>query len=163
MFKQVTLKNFRTHKSTTIDLYPVTLLIGNNNSGKTNFLAGIQHFSNLIRRGIGGQTANSVNAITDLWPHYYRLAKDNEPMGLTVQWENSEGEVTYSIEVYENRKLQGYAGCREKFKIKFYSTNSTKEFSSGYDEATNILELRPRIESSGALLGKKKLYENLFL
>ena len=51
MFKQVTLENFRTHKSTTIELYPVTLLIGNNNSGKTNLLAGIQHFCNLVRRG----------------------------------------------------------------------------------------------------------------
>ena len=51
MFKQVTLENFRTHKSTTIELYPVTLLIGNNNSGKTNLLAGIQHFSNLVKKG----------------------------------------------------------------------------------------------------------------
>ncbi|WP_083786884.1 AAA family ATPase [Gloeothece verrucosa] len=45
MFTKITLKNFRTHKLTTIELQPVTLLIGNNNSGKTNFLAGIQHFS----------------------------------------------------------------------------------------------------------------------
>ncbi|WP_413171691.1 AAA family ATPase [Anabaena azotica] len=51
VFTQVTLENFRTHKLTTIELYPVTLLIGNNNSGKTNLLVGIQHFCHLIRRG----------------------------------------------------------------------------------------------------------------
>ncbi|MFN5892622.1 MAG: AAA family ATPase, partial [Dolichospermum sp.] len=36
MFTQVTLKNFKTHKLTTIELPPITLLIGNNNSGKSN-------------------------------------------------------------------------------------------------------------------------------
>jgi AAA15 family ATPase/GTPase len=51
MFKDITLKNFRTHKLTKIELHPITLFIGNNNSGKTNFLAGIQHFSRLVRRG----------------------------------------------------------------------------------------------------------------
>ncbi|WP_199246918.1 AAA family ATPase [[Phormidium] sp. ETS-05] len=51
MFTQITLKNFSPHKLTTIRLDRVTLLIGNNNSGKTNFLAGINHFCHLVRRG----------------------------------------------------------------------------------------------------------------
>ncbi|MDK2407812.1 AAA family ATPase [Aphanizomenon sp. PH219] len=85
MFKQVTLENFRTHKSTTIELYPVTLLIGNNNSGKTNLLAGIQHFCNLVRReNSDNKKSQTINATRDLYPHKYRLAKDEEPMSFSI-------------------------------------------------------------------------------
>ncbi|RKZ42588.1 MAG: DNA replication protein [Gammaproteobacteria bacterium] len=45
MFNQITLINYKTHQSTTITLNPITLLIGDNNSGKTNLLSGIQHFT----------------------------------------------------------------------------------------------------------------------
>lgn len=47
MFTQVTLENFKTHKLTTIELHPVTLLIGNNNSGKSNLIEGIQYNTSL--------------------------------------------------------------------------------------------------------------------
>ena len=98
MFKQVTLENFRTHKSTTIELYPVTLLIGNNNSGKTNFLAGIQHFCNLVRRGnFNNEIDQTINANKDLSPHKYRLAKDDEPMSFSILWNNQYGEINYKL------------------------------------------------------------------
>jgi len=48
MFQEFTIKNFRTHRDTTLELQGVTLLVGSNNSGKTNLLAALQHFSRLI-------------------------------------------------------------------------------------------------------------------
>jgi AAA15 family ATPase/GTPase len=44
MFKKITLENYRTHRKTSIELGPVTLLIGNNNSGKSNLLAVFNFF-----------------------------------------------------------------------------------------------------------------------
>ena len=51
MFQEITIRNFRTHRDTTVTLGPITLIIGNNNSGKTNLLTALQHFSRLIARG----------------------------------------------------------------------------------------------------------------
>jgi len=51
MFEKIILKNYRAHRFTEIHLDSVTLLIGNNNSGKTNLLAGIQHFAQLVKQG----------------------------------------------------------------------------------------------------------------
>jgi predicted ATPase len=51
MFQKISLTNYRTHKFTEIELHPVTLLIGNNNSGKSNFLA--LHYSLFSKCDIG--------------------------------------------------------------------------------------------------------------
>lgn len=72
MFTQITLGNYRTHRSTTIDLYPVTLLIGNNNSGKSNLLAGIRHFSQLIRRSHSKLTASSTDSRIIQYEYLYK-------------------------------------------------------------------------------------------
>lgn len=50
MFEKIRIKNFRTHVDTAINLNNLTLVIGANNSGKSNLLAGISHFSKLVSR-----------------------------------------------------------------------------------------------------------------
>ncbi|MBC6478812.1 MAG: AAA family ATPase [Hormoscilla sp. GM7CHS1pb] len=98
MFKQITLKNYRTHKSTTIDIRPVTLLIGNNNSGKTNLLAGIQHFASLLRRSHPQHPKfNQPVSAEDYYPHRYRLAGDDESLSISIVWENHEGKIVYDM------------------------------------------------------------------
>ncbi|MBO1351074.1 MAG: AAA family ATPase [Hormoscilla sp. GUM202] len=98
MFKQITLKNYRTHKSTTIDIHPVTLLIGNNNSGKTNLLAGIQHFASLLRRSHPQHPKfNQPVSAEDYYPHRYRLAGDDESLSISIVWENHEGKIVYDM------------------------------------------------------------------
>jgi len=80
MFRQVTLRNYRTHKNTTINLGAVTLLIGNNNSGKSNLLAGIRHFSQLVGRARPSQKPDrSQLRERDFFPHRYRLAAEEAP------------------------------------------------------------------------------------
>ncbi|TAE58308.1 MAG: chromosome segregation protein SMC [Nostocales cyanobacterium] len=162
MFKQITLENFRTHKLTTIELYPVTLLIGNNNSGKTNLLAGIQHFCNLVKRGHPDHDFRSVSAIGDLYPHKYRLAKNEEPMSFSILWNDEDGEINYKIEIYENEQFLNRACCKEKIIIKLANNKIPKEVDSGYNQPTNILELREKIQSDPCLDEKEKLICTLF-
>jgi AAA15 family ATPase/GTPase len=163
MFKQVTLENFRTHKLTTIELYPVTLLIGNNNSGKTNLLAGIQYLGDLVRRGNSNiQTSRTLIISRDLSPHKYRLAKDDEPISFSILWNNQLAEVNYKIEIYKHDILCDEAGCKEKIIIKL-ANQIPKELYSGYDNVTDTLELRQKIQLNSSLEEtEKSICESFF-
>ncbi|OBQ13526.1 AAA family ATPase [Anabaena sp. AL09] len=165
MFKQVTLENFRTHKSTTIELYPVTLLIGNNNSGKTNLLAGIQHFCNLVRReNSDNKKSQTINATRDLYPHKYRLAKDEEPMSFSILWNNIIGGINYKIETYEIDPFSDAFGCKETIIITLANNETPKEVNSVYDQSGFILELRKKIQLDQDLNRiEKRLCELFFL
>jgi AAA15 family ATPase/GTPase len=44
MLKRVSIQNFKSLKDVTLDLQKVNLLIGPNNSGKTNFLKALEYF-----------------------------------------------------------------------------------------------------------------------
>jgi AAA15 family ATPase/GTPase len=163
MFTQVTLKNFKTHKLTTVELHPVTLLIGNNNSGKSNLLAGIQHFCSLVRRGRPGNAnaKKTVNVHRDLYAHRYRLA-DGEPMEFKIAWNNSKGSIIYEIELHENKNFPESASCKEKITIKL-DNNDEKIIVSGYDQPTNLIALRQNIEDNTSLpTAEKKLCRDFF-
>jgi predicted ATP-dependent endonuclease of OLD family len=163
MFKQVTLENFRTHKLTTIELYPVTLLIGNNNSGKINLLAGIQHFCNLVRReNSDNKKSQTINATRDLYPHKYRLAKDEEPMSFSILWNNEDGEINYKIEICESSNFRYNASCQEKITIQLANNQISKELESGYNQPINILELRKKIQLDPSLEENEKALCELF-
>ncbi|MDB9348172.1 AAA family ATPase [Nodularia spumigena] len=162
MFKQVTLKNFKTHKLTTVQLHPVTLLIGNNNSGKSNLLTGIQHFCRLVRRGRPGNINKTVNVHRDLYPHRYRLAADNEPMGFIITWNNLKGSIIYEMELYENRHFPESASCKEKITIRLDSADE-KIITSGHDQSTNLMALRQDIEDNASLqTAEKQLCKEFF-
>jgi predicted ATPase len=163
MFKQVTLENFRTHKSTTIELYPVTLLIGNNNSGKTNLLAGIQHFCNLVKRGnSNNEIDQTINANKDLSPHKYRLAKDDEPMSFSILWNNQYGKINYKIEICKNYNLMSNASCKEKIIVQLTNNQIHKEVESGYNQPKTTLELRKKIQLDPFLEETEKALCELF-
>jgi AAA15 family ATPase/GTPase len=152
MFTQITLKNYRTHKSTTIELGPVTLLIGNNNSGKTNLLAGIQHFSWLVRRANPQHVSFPSIKERDYFPHRHRLASDDEVMSISVSWTNQKGEINYVMELYGRDDNQ--VGCREKMTINL--AKNGKEISSGFDEFSNVIALRKNLESDDSLNQEEK-------
>ena len=161
MFKKITLRNYRTHKHTTIELQPITLLIGNNNSGKTNFLSGVQHFSQLIRRGNPDKKQDRTVKANDYFPHRYRLAEDNDSMSIEIEWHQSLYFVKYYMEVYKSDQFQEKVGCREKVDL---SIGSLKKytFENGHETETNSLELRSTIANNREILpgGKKSL--NIF-
>ncbi len=162
MFKQVTLKNFRTHKLTSIELHPVTLLIGNNNSGKTNLLLGIQHFSQLVKRGSPSNTDKAVYA-RDFFPHRYRSAGDDEPITFSIQWDHHMGEITYEISLYKSDINIEKTACVEEISIKIKHDQAlAKKRASGQDQPTYLLDLRQQIENDKYLIEPEKYLANLF-
>lgn len=154
MFTQITLTNYRTHKSTTIMLGPITLLIGNNNSGKTNLLNGIQHFARLIRRT--SSVVKPTLKASDYFPDRYRLASNDEPMSISVNWKSPNGEVTYQMELYKKNADESNVACREKIHLKHLSADHFKVISNGFDIVTNVIGLRQKIEEDTTLSDDEK-------
>lgn len=139
MFKQFTLRNYKTHRLTTIKLNAVTLLIGNNSSGKTNLLSGIQHFANLVRRGNPATDSDYTVHKSDYFDHKHRLAAETEPLSIEVLWSKNNSEVLYTLELYTNNNLSGNVGCREKLQVK---GTETQELEHGFKEDSQSLDLR---------------------
>jgi AAA15 family ATPase/GTPase len=156
MFTQITLKNFRTHKLTKIELSPITLLIGNNNSGKSNLLAGIQHFSNLVKRGrLENSDEEKKIYAEDISNYKYRLTPEPEPIGISISWNNIDFEITYDLDLYDCPSY-GFTCCIEKIKIKSPDFSIEEELSSGSlksSERTNLILLRQKIKDSNSLSG----------
>ncbi|NEP45844.1 MAG: AAA family ATPase, partial [Okeania sp. SIO2H7] len=162
MFNKITLRNYRTHKSTTLELKPITLLIGNNGSGKTNFLSGIQHFSQLIRRGNPFKQQDRTVLAKDYFPHRYRLANDEDFMSVEIEWSHNNHFVKYYMELYKNDKFSGNVGCKEKLELKSESTSNPLEFNSGYKKETNSIELRSKISNYQHIKTDTKEFVNDF-
>jgi predicted ATPase len=162
MFNKITLRNYRTHKATTLELKPITLLIGNNGSGKTNFLSGIQHFSQLIRRGNPFKQQDRNVLAKDYFPHRYRLANDEDSMSVEIEWSHKNHVVKYYMELYKNDNFDGNVGCREKLELRSELTSNPLEFNSGYEKETNSIELQSQISNSKNLEPEKKELLNCF-
>lgn len=165
MFSEITLRNYRTHRNTTITLHPVTLLIGNNNSGKSNILHGIRHLSYLVWRSDPRRSDSSlgiVRAGPDYFSPRYRLAKDDEPLAWSVKWEENEATVVYELELLQTKPSKDFVRCRERIKLQSGNIDPF-EVVSGFDEESNRLSLRTRIEQCGDLpLRVKELCQDFF-
>jgi predicted ATPase len=162
MFKEITLKNYRTHKLTTIQLKPVTLFIGKHSSGKTNFLDGIRHFCELVKSGRSNESVQLV-LLEDCFSQRYRLATPGEPMGFSIGWENQHGEIDYEIELYDTENLTQKIGCRERIRIRVAELDTPKTVCCGYDSFTDRIALRTQLKSDVSLQdAEKKLCEAFF-
>lgn len=182
MFRRIDLKNFRTHAQTSLELYPMTLLIGNNNSGKSNFFSGIRHFSYLIRRArpdperdlqspfeasLGKKRSLPDNQDfkhlrhSDFFPFKYRLARENEPMGFSCEWEHKSGKIKYAIELYEVDIPPDKVACREKI-IFILKNKESSEIGTGFDRPVIELSLRTEIENSRSLSREEKELAKMF-
>ncbi len=176
MFQEITIRNFRTHRDTTVTLGPITLIIGNNNSGKTNLLTALQHFSRLIARGrpdnvhlrhrptVRRRGRRGPRPIweNDFFLHRHRLADREEPMIFKCKWHSpSLGQVNYTMELYSIDAHQSQVGCRER--IRLSATDSKeKEFSFGFDHPTNIPGLRTLLTESSGLAPSEMILSNRF-
>lgn len=153
MFKEITLRNFRTHRDTTITLHPITLLIGNNNSGKTNLLEGIQLLSRLVWRSHPNRHRSDLSRVTaqsDYFPHRYRLAREEEPVAWSVKWEGQGHKVFYELELHQKATSKNLVRCRERIRL-CKGNADPATLSSGFDGETDRMGLRARIESCAGL------------
>ena len=153
MFHQITLRNYRTHRKTSISLHPVTLLIGNNGSGKSNILQGIRHLSHLVRRSdprLSRSDSARVKAGADYFRHRYRMADDKEPMAWTVSWHGGTSSVDYELELLQSRPSGNFIRCRERI-VLLTERGVTLEFNTGFKEDSNRLEMRTFLENNADL------------
>ncbi len=148
MFKKFTLKNYRTHLDTTLDLKGLTLLIGGNNSGKSNLLAGIQHFAQLI--------SNPKVEKDDYFLHKHYLDTANTPMVFACEWENATGSVVYQIELYA--LSEDDVACREK--IEFSIANFHRTLEQGYVQVSQEISLKTQFDNLSSV--EKQLIDDFF-
>jgi AAA15 family ATPase/GTPase len=156
MFKKLTLKNYRTHVDTTLDLKGVTLLIGGNNSGKSNLFAGIQHFAHLISRTFQAQIPTVGKE--DYFPHKHSLDNANTPMAFACEWENAQGRVVYEMALYALNADE--VACQEKMVIAIGEASQSLE--QGYAEVSQVLCLNTQLENANLLAEALQLAKAFF-
>ena len=124
-----------------------------------------EHFCNLVRReNSDNKKSQTINATRDLYPHKYRLAKDEEPMSFSILWNNIIGGINYKIETYEIDPFSDAFGCKETIIITLANNETPKEVNSVYDQSGFILELRKKIQLDQDLNRiEKRLCELFFL
>ena len=158
MFTEITLRNYRTHRNTCVTLHPITLLIGNNNSGKSNLLNGIRHLSRLVWRSDprrDNRDIARVKAGSDYFLHRYRLALHEEPLAWSVKWEGRGYNICYELELLLKGQSRDFVRCRERITLQ-KDDDSPIAIPSGFDRASNRLELRALIEEGGVLTNESK-------
>jgi predicted ATPase len=140
----------------TINMGRVTLLIGNNNSGKSNLLVAIQHLSKLVARSrppadeVSGGEIGEGRAVlreVDFFPHRHRLHAD-KPMRFEVIWGHRDAQATYFLELYEAPSARHRVGCKEQLSLQLKDKNEEKVISSGLEEMTDELLLNRKIVDS---------------
>lgn len=78
MIRQITLKNFKSLRHITVDLKPLTILIGPNASGKSNFLEALEAILHLVQyKGTTRPGREGVQATISLDETLWRLAPAN--------------------------------------------------------------------------------------
>jgi len=167
MFKHIELKNYKTHKFTKLDIQDVTLLIGNNNSGKSNLLSGIRFFSSLIRMAKPSEDHATYDQMVvderDFLSNIYKFAGRDEGMSISLSWENNIGNVIYNMELYLDYRFNIIigVGCREDITINIQG-EPEKRFEHGYDKLSNRLALRGNIVTSELTVTQKNLCRIFF-
>lgn len=99
MLETVTIKNFRSLRDVTLNLQKVNLLIGPNNSGKTNFLKSLaflkEHYNQRIQPSIVDfrrvYFKNNYNS------SYLGVVKNNNPISFGFRWQNQIGEPSHAF------------------------------------------------------------------
>lgn len=147
MFTNLTIRNFRSHKDSSITPSALTLLIGANNSGKSNFLAGLHYFSRLV-------SLSNPNKVTDTqdmyelrsnnyYPNRHSLSDDNEPISFSCTWQIEGMKIIYHINLFPDKGEPRTILCTEKI-----SFNDKDEMTQGYDRKSTKLLLRRIIDES---------------
>lgn len=147
MFTNITLKNFRSHKDSSISLDALTLLIGANNSGKSNFLSGLHYFSRLVSLANPSKVDNTEDMYelrsNNYYPNKHSLANDDEPILFSCVWQQQDFKIFYEINLFPDKSDSKSILCTEKILF-----NDRDEISQGFDKKTSKLLLRRILEEN---------------
>lgn len=99
MFTKFHIRNFRTHVDTEISLRDMTLIIGGNNSGKTNLLEALRFFSGLVGRSFAENKEDSKVIDNDYTENIHSLNNFQDIM-FKCEWRgryNPKSKIDYTL------------------------------------------------------------------
>ncbi|MFN0203912.1 MAG: AAA family ATPase [Bacteroidia bacterium] len=126
MFTKFRIRNFRTHIDTEIEVKDLTLLIGSNNSGKTNLLEGLRFFSEILAEG------NQKVTQQTFFEHIRRLSM-RPSISFYCDWEGTDDSQEFVFMIQYHLTLSCFKDemiHNEKLLIKMldiYNTNGESE------------------------------------
>src|SRR5580704_436854 len=92
MIKQIRIQNFRSLVDVTVDLDPLTVLIGRSGTGKSNFVQAIRFLRDLL-------TARSVNDGSGLWARLFPpTPSDQTGWGRLLHVDHQTEPLTYDLD-----------------------------------------------------------------
>lgn len=108
MIEEITIENFKSLKAVTLRLQQVNLLIGPNNSGKSNFLKGFKYFKDLVIRSsyLRDRDFSSFTFKKNLDLQSFRFLIDNSTILFSLSQRKSSFDVPDS-DVYINQEFNG--------------------------------------------------------
>ena len=130
MLQRVSIQNFKSLKDVTLDLQKVNLLIGPNNSGKTNFLKAITSFGK--DTGIGEMSYKKLPGVISFSINYQ--FDKNSVFYETLPFPNLEYTRSIDISINGNSRLTNYTLPKKLF---FYDSRDKKLV---FNEDTPFLE-----------------------
>lgn len=97
MLKRVSIQNFKSLKDVTLDLQKVNLLIGPNNSGKTNFLKALEFVKENYREFPRRKDASLVFNHTDDSVHFLLVDDSEDPVYIDKTYTFNSEEYTFKV------------------------------------------------------------------
>ncbi len=133
MLKRVSIQNFKSLKDVTLNLQKVNLLIGPNNSGKTNFLKALEMFT------IGGLYSQKIQDLT-------AISFRHEQVPIVWEFEFLPDPNGYMSEKYGDGNINTYHH-KQTYEVKangdmFYANSSYDNWFSNEDGATGVIDVR---------------------
>ncbi len=153
MLQKIRIQNFRSLKDVTVDLQQVNLLIGPNNSGKSNFLKAIEFFSLYIN--------NTHEFDKDTFKQIlFREELEN------LQLQNNKIPITFELiskydDFYEHYILQIFDTEKSYERVKIEFTGKTKEIVSNKINLFNIDLLQTKYFNFSLGVNRIKLNEKI--
>ena len=97
MLKRISIQNFKSLKDVTLDLQPVNLLIGPNNSGKTNLLKALEFFEkNVLQDKINLETTRNL-----------QFKRISTPIIINLIIDRNEEELVFSRQIFYTKTETG--------------------------------------------------------
>lgn len=151
MINSFTCNNFRNVSVENIELKKVNLLIGPNNSGKTNFIRALTFYSNMLKHAQEGNfQTDFYNAL--LRNGWWHTLKQGEPNGtpISFKWNIDLGEetVNFSFSYVTGQNIEDYAIVLEEL---------DGEPNDKYDKAFNFFQAHETKPGSGKISTATKL------
>ncbi|MDI9356807.1 MAG: AAA family ATPase [Chitinophagaceae bacterium] len=142
MFTNFHISNFKTHVDSDINIEDVILITGDNNSGKSNLLAGLSFFSKLVSSAFPESKKNKELKDSYYFSNKNVFSNNDTPISFSAHWNDESAHIKYSIELYCQ---DSNVGCREKLDISLEDRN--KVFEHGFHSISRELLLRTQIQN----------------